>query len=96
MKLGYVNSLHSSICECWTLPIKKGKTMHDKPYIKMEKAGDLDIHIVVPWPFCLAYSGPLGIMKQAPSCSGWGWQQAQGQVQGTSDGGAVLVFDAGP
>ena len=34
-------------------------------------------------------------MKQ-DSCSGWGWQQAQDQVQGTSDGGAVLVFDAGP
>lgn len=25
LKLGYMNSLHYSICECWTLPMTKSK-----------------------------------------------------------------------
>lgn len=39
----------------------------------MEKAGHLDIHIVAPRPFCLAYTGPLGMDEARPLLWGRRW-----------------------
>ena len=38
----------------------------------MENAGNLDIHIVALWPFCLAYAGPLGMDGARPLLWGRG------------------------
>lgn len=59
-----------------------------------KKAGHLDIHIVAPRPFCLAYTGPLGMDEARPLL--WGrrlwWQQPRALRWDCW----VLAFDARP
>ena len=61
----------------------------------MDNAGNLDIHVVALWPFCLAYAGPLGMDGARPLLWGRGGVAAA-SGPGHLTWGAVLVFDAGP